>query len=83
MLRFPPWRREIARNTGKSPAGEVAVFLLKLDTDVPAMQERGRNQAAAGACERVKHHVARFGEGLMIGLRVSTDFSVGWPRLPE
>src|SRR5580658_2477876 len=33
---------EIALNAGKSPAREDAVFLLKLDADVPALQERGR-----------------------------------------
>jgi hypothetical protein len=42
-LRFAPGGREIAFHTGKSPAGEVAIFLLKLDADVPAMQERGGN----------------------------------------
>jgi hypothetical protein len=60
----PRWGCEIARNTGKSPAGKVAVFLFKLDPDVPAPLEGRGNQAAAGTRERIKHQVTGFSESL-------------------
>ena len=71
-LRWPsPFRlgpRGISLSAREPSPRKVAVFFLQLDPCISAPQKRRRDETAAGACKRVQHDVACFGERVDDGL---------------
>ena len=48
----------VARDTGETFFRELAVVRFKLDAEVTAFEESGRDESAAGTCKGVEDNVA-------------------------